>query len=265
MGRLIVNLIAMIIMMVLSIMAPRRRGSFYRRSMYGRNYYGDDHTMDYIRMFIRRRRALSKAKAFVKRKRHNITLKNSNVMLIFDTKFKTFVLIDIKNTKRTATIIWAEQPMKMSDVIDYSADVDTEMEKTFDSICRSFNAISNYLGILRVLKQKFTIIKENTPPQEIKKIQPKDTKQQVVNTQKDKVNINSLDEAKLAKLPGISVILAKKIMNRINLKGDFKSIDEFYKEMKIKSHFQKKLDEIIYVKPVERKNNTGNDDRIIDL
>ena len=186
MGRLVAQLIAMIIVMILSIAFPSRRRSFYRNSMYGRNYYGDDHTLDYIRMFIRRRRALSKAKRFIKRKRHNITLKNSNVMLIFDTKFKTFALLDLQNIKRSATIIWAEQPLKMSDVMDYSQDVDTEMEKTFDKICRSFNEISNYLGVLVILKQHFALIKENKPDE---KAQQKHRRLSLENTYRKKKSI----------------------------------------------------------------------------
>ena len=256
----------MVVSMVLSIVSPRRRRSFYRRSMYGRNYYGDDHTMDYIRMFIRRRRALSKAKRFIKRKRHNITLKNSNVILMFDTKFKTFVLLDIKNTKRSASVIWAEQEINMQDLMDYSTEVDTEMEKTFDNICRSFNEISNYLGILQILKQRFKNVKENNPKQEVKPVESEIKEQtQIIQPPKDKVNINSLSEKELAELPGISIIQAKRIIDRINFKGNFNSLDEFYNEMKIKSHFQKKLNEIICVKPTEKKRQTDNDDRIIDL
>ena len=263
MGRLVIQLIWMLLALVLSILFPRRRRTFYRRSLFGNNYYGDDHTMDYIRMFIRRRRALSRAKRFIKRKRHNITLKNSNVMLIFDTKFKTFALLDIQNIKRSATVIWAEQELKMSDIMDYSADVDTEMEKTFDSICRSFSDISNYLGILKVLKQKFNVVKENNPNEETKKI--KNSAKPEIQIPKVKLNINTLDETALSKLPGISVILAKKIVNRINLKGNFSYIEEFYDEMKIKPHFQKKLNDLICVKPIERKKNINNNERIIDL
>lgn len=253
----------MIFAIVMSIISPRRRRRYYRSYLYDDYYRNNSHTLDYLRMFIRRRRALSKAKKFIKRKRNNITLKNSNVMLIFDTKFKTFVLLDTKNTKKSATIIWAEQTIKMSNLTEYSEEVDTEMEKTFDKICRSFNEMSNYLGILVILKQKFTVIKENKQNEEIPKTIPSfQTEKQV---QKEKININTLDEAALSKLPGISVILAKKIVNRMNLKGNFSYIEEFYDEMKIKPHFQKKLNELICVKPIERKKRSNDNDRIIDL
>ena len=265
MGRFAIQIIWMIIVMILSIIIPpRRRNYFYRHSIYGRDYNNNNSTMDYIRMFIRRRRALSKAKDFIKRKKHNITLKNSNVMLIFDTKFKTFALIDIKNIKRSATVIWAEQLIKMADITNISPDVDTEMEKTFDSLCRSFNTTSNYLGVLQVLKNKFSVVKENNL-QEKRQESKHFTKQETTPVQQNKVNINSLNETELAKLPGISIIQAKKIIERINLKGDFKNVEEFYDEFKIKPHFKKKLDIMICAEIAQKQAKTKNNDRIIDL
>lgn len=264
MGRLIVYIVWLIVSLVLSIGTPRSRRSFYRQSRYyDSNYYGENHTFDFVRMFIRRRRALSKAKKFVKRKRDNITLKNSNVMLVYDTKFQTFALIDIKNVKRSATVNWAEQHIQAREIFNYSSEVDTEMEKTFDSICRSFNDISNYLGILQVLKQKFDVVRENNPKEEPQKINTQYEPENKI--QKEKINVNTLDETALSKLPGISIILAKKIIERITFKGDFSSLEEFYDEMKIKPHFQKQLNDLIYAKPVEHKKNNNNNDRIIDL
>ena len=137
------------------------------------------------------------------------------------------------------------------------------MEQTFDLICRSFDDMSNYPGMLEILKKRFSVVKENSQKEAPLK---KNTSVKSENkVPKEKININSLNETEMSKLPGISIIMAKKIIDRINLKGDFLSAEEFYKEMKIKPHFQKKLNDLICVKPAERKKNNDNDDRIIDL
>ena len=59
---------------------------------------------------------------------------------------------------------------------------------------------------------------------------------------------------------------AKRIIRYRDLHNGFKSLDEFYKEMKIKSHFIKKLNQIICVKEcTKEKIHIENTERIIDL
>ena len=108
-------------------------------------------------------------------------------------------------------------------------------------------------------------VKENSVQEKQKITTVQKQKPQAIIPEKDKVNINDMNETALANLPGISIIQAKKIIDRINFKGDFHTLEEFYSEMKIKSHFQKKLNNLIYAKPTEKKYQTDSDDRIIDL
>ena len=66
------------------------------------------------------------------------------------------------------------------------------------------------------------------------------------------------------RLPGINIILAKKIVKYRDEQGDFKSNEDFYEKMKIKSHFRVQLEKRISVYE-RRQNKTQNTERIIDF
>lgn len=60
-----------------------------------------------------------------------------------------------------------------------------------------------------------------------------------------KVNINTCTEAELAKLPGISVVVAKKAIEYRNIQNGFLSIEEFYAIADVKPHFVVQLNDLI--------------------
>lgn len=61
------------------------------------------------------------------------------------------------------------------------------------------------------------------------------------------ININSCSHEELLALPGITMPIAKKIMDRRNNEGDFTSIDEFMDFIMVKPHFAIQLREIVTV------------------
>ena len=69
----------------------------------------------------------------------------------------------------------------------------------------------------------------------------------------------------MAKLPGITIIIAKKIIKYRDLHDGFTTKKEFFTEMNIKPHFQSQLEDLIDVSKPQTKQTTESDERIIDF
>lgn len=81
-----------------------------------------------------------------------------------------------------------------------------------------------------------------------------------------KNNVNSASSSELAILPGINIILAKKIVEYRDLNGFFKNEDDFFKVANVKEHFVSKIKSMIDVKEPEiRKGNDDDEGRVIDI
>ena len=66
----------------------------------------------------------------------------------------------------------------------------------------------------------------------------------------DVININLASEDEITELPGISAILAKKIIKFRETTRQFTSVDDFIKTMKIKPHFEQQIRMCISASPV---------------
>ena len=258
--------IFIIFYVILGIFGSRYR--YRRRYGFFNDYYDDDLTYgtnqynisDIIRVNLRRRKALKNSKSYLSRKKSSYTLKNSNVILSADTKNKTIVCLNAKNIKQSVSVMWAAQPE-----YNIAENIDNTFEQVFDGIFTSFDNNSSYDGILKVLKTNFPVIKETKEDN----ISSNLVKEESINIPDfaNRLNINSATEEELAQMPGINIVLAKKIVNRVNTKGNYYSLDEMFREMKIKQHFQDKLKKMICAKPANHKKQTLNNssDRIIDF
>lgn len=212
-----------------------------------------------ISVLIRRRKALKKCKKFLSKRNNTLTLKNSNVMFMCNTKEKTITCLNAKDYKQAVWLKWANQQKNY-----YEDTTDNTFERVFDNICASFDETSSYIGILKVLKINFDDIaevKENSENNHNIKLQ--------APMNYNLININDASAENLANLPGINIAVAKKIVQRINLKGDYESIEQMFSEMKIKKHFQVRLGNFICAKPTEKKDkikkNSDNENRIVDF
>lgn len=244
-----------------------RGGYFGQQDDYGFNTIEESSIFfeHHVKASARRRGALKRCEKFLTRTAKDVyTLKNANVTFIFDSKKKTMFCMNAKNIKQSAVVEWSKQIKSLAE-----ESYDNTFEKVFDSICISFDEGSNYGGILNVLKANFNDVKEilesdNTPPPKNTELPAADEETQIDNA--EKFNINNISEEALSKLPGINIVIAKKIIGRINLKGGYSSLEEMYSEMKIKKHFQKQLNKLLCAEPVQYGNsNNTNEDRIIDL
>ncbi|MBO7672256.1 helix-hairpin-helix domain-containing protein [bacterium] len=252
MGR-ILYVFLWLVMVVLDAIA---NGSGYRRARrfygsYGRVGYSSDWDMmrpesnpnqglsSMIRCYLRRSRALKKCSDFCTKADYIITLKNEKVTLLCDTKNKTLTCFDNTCKERTATVIWSSQIGYMPQ------DKDNIFEITFDNICFSFSAKATYGGILKVLKDNFDDINETGPTPAPTK-QPKNEEDEPLKPVMGRlVDINNSTVEQIATLPGINIVLAKRIVKYREEKDGIYSKDEFYREFKIKEHFQKELNRLI--------------------
>lgn len=233
------------------------RGNGYRRARrfygsYGRVGYSTDWEMmrpeenpnqglgALIRCYLRRSRALKKCADFCSKADYIVTLKNSKVTLLCDTKNKTMTCFDNTCKERTATVIWSSQIGYMPQ------DKDNIFEITFDNICFSFSGEATYGGILKVFKDNFDDIQETGPSLVPPKPVPKVEEDEPIKPKMDRlVDINNSTVEQIATLPGINIVLAKRIAKYRDEKGGIYSKDEFYKEFNIREHFQKELNKLI--------------------
>ena len=88
-------------------------------------------------------------------------------------------------------------------------------------------------------------------------------KNKVVENNKIDINNSTADE--LSKLPGITVVKAKKIADYINRNNGFKSMDEFIKLMEIKPHFAVQILDMAYITEYKNKKDDIADGRILDI
>jgi len=274
------RIIFFIIAILIEIFLPDSRYRRYNR-LFGRRRYNymynffEDETEGYpvasennnwtakIRANARRKKSLNACKAFLTKEKYIFTLKNKNIIFIFDTKNETMSLVDVIHKGRAATVVWSEQAESMLE------SKDNIFEQTFDNICVSFTERANYAGVIKVLKENFSIVHETeskaqkTKEYNVKKELHKGTKFEQPSP--DAININTANEEELATLPGITIIIAKKIIKYRDLHDGFKTKKEFFTEMKIKPHFQTQLNDIINVSKPQQKQTIDSSERIIDF
>lgn len=241
------------------------------RNYYNNNYSYNDFS-DWLQSKIKRHIAQRRAKEFLTKYKKTYTLKNKFVTVIYNTEEKEITCINRKDRTISASISWyklKENSMYINDALLLSA-----FEETFNRLCVYFTHNITYENIITLLREDYEIketrIKDKQPP----KTQPvkKEPVMYVDEYFKGEyglnktTNVNSASEKELTILPGISIITAKKIIKYRELHNGFSSKEEFYKEMKIKPHFQKQLDNLISVNTVfEQEKQNENNERIIDL
>ena len=208
------------------------------------------------RAWFRRRNVLKAKSRFVHTDENLITLKNDNVSVVLDTENKILSCVDNKDSYQIATVIWENQAYYNFEKYD------NIFEQTFDRICYFFDRRANYQGVVAHLKKIFII--EEMQQETKHRIKDDNTETKFMQENNEKININLADEETLSKLPGISVIIAKKLIKYRDLHGGFKDKEDFYNHAKIKPHFKKQIDDFIFLESNEKQDDDF-EERIIDL
>lgn len=90
---------------------------------------------------------------------------------------------------------------------------------------------------------------------------------ELMHNSPNKINVNNVTSSELSILPGVNIVMAKKIIEYRDMNGYFESIDDFFKVANLKPHFEEKIKSMITIEKPQQQND--NDDtyegRIIDF
>lgn len=220
---------------------------------------------------MRRREALKRAKSFIspyKKIFGKMSLSNKHCKIIFsrENKYGKFFCMSKKPNDKNSFPFFEAKAIEISDYDD----------ELFNSLCFNFSFNTQLESIKDIFnKEKYIVDETNYKPSKKTKQNEissnpdnKENKQSntAVEIQKiiEKININEATEAELTALPGINIIAAKKVIKHRDYNGEFKSVDELIKLLKIKPHFASQLKEMLYASPI-KSNKREKGERILDL
>lgn len=135
---------------------------------------------------------------------------------------------------------------------------------TFDELVRLCNAynvpISITEGIQNNEQQKNTVINNRETEQVIKVDEIKDLQTP------PKIDVNNASEVEITSLPGVSIVMAKKLVKRRDEIGGFKSVDEVCNFLNLKPHMQNQLKNLICINKIKHSGKIKRyNERSIDL
>ena len=135
-------------------------------------------------------------------------------------------------------------------------------EDLWNMFCRSFSHNKTYDGLIQdCMRYKVGIYETSEETQKTPSNFDDKTLQQNI-----KLDINNCSEVEMTALPGISIVMSKKVIRKREEIGGFKSVEDFFLFLKIKPHIEKQLrDKICVKKMVKTKKVELNQERKIDL
>ena len=84
--------------------------------------------------------------------------------------------------------------------------------------------------------------------------------------QKEKLDVNNASEVELTALPGVSIVMAKKLIKKREEIGGFKTVDDVCLFLRLKPHMQTQLEKLICVKKMHGSVKVGRyQERKLDL
>lgn len=127
-------------------------------------------------------------------------------------------------------------------------------EYLWDMFCLNFDVRTSYEELLEMAKRFDTEIYElsqNVVSKDINQYTNSENKVKNFVEVKEKVDINNASEIELTSLPGISIVLAKKIIKKREANGGFNTVDDLFLFLNMKPHMEKQLRDLICVKKMK--------------
>ena len=234
-------------------------GYGYRRSYdYGGiNPYGTSdvatNTSDYLQGKIKQWLALRRVKQYLTRYSNTYALKNRNVSFSYNYSIMQFSCINLKSRKESFKINFTDN--KENNQFSYLDDtlLKNAFRESFNQVCAFYDANTSYEQIFSYLSENYRIEVQKKQEKETKSVysEKSQSPQYVDDYFKDTIpkkliDINTATQEEIAKLPGINIVMAKKIIIARDDIGGFLSKQEFYERFKIKPHFQSQMDKVIW-------------------
>ena len=182
---------------------------------------------------------------------------NNNIFCEYYPNECAFIISDAHDTSQKATARPIDKYQNKTNIIVF-----------LDSLLLNFNESQTYEMLRsRILRSAMFELVEKNPPKTPSKSH---LQNQYYEELSERININTASEEDLAKLPGINIIRAKKLVQYRSLHGGFKSAAEFVKQAQVKPHFENKIMTSIFLGRTKQNDNdnnndSGNDERIVDL
>lgn len=125
------------------------------------------------------------------------------------------------------------------------------MSDIWDMFCLNFDHNKTYDGLVEDCRLFKVTILENTINGNPDYVSSGKEIQSVKSDKKldtvEKVDVNNCSEIELTALPGISIVMSKKIIKKREEIGGFKDVNEFFVYMKLKPHIETQLRELVCV------------------
>ena len=208
----------------------------------------------------RRNRYVKTHRNFVKKVGDSYKLFNKNVACEYSLSTLVFKIDNLRNPDMSAK---ARMNLKYTDTRD--------CVMVLDSILFAFDENSNFEGIVSALNAStyflVDITNKNKQKQTLEKTKIPKSKEKFKEIEKqydEKININKASEEEIAKLPGVSIIKAKKIVQYRILHNGFKTMKEFLKVADVKPHFLEGISEMTFLGRFQNNEDKTNE-RIIDI
>ena len=222
---------------------------------------------DFITSKIRSFMAFRKAKKYLSKYSGSYSLKNRNVTLIYNYQSHSIACMNIKNRQENFKVYFEDY--KDNNNYHYISDsiLKNTFRELFNKICIFFNDDTSFENIFNFISEDYVI---NAAFYKKEKLDKNDISRYSNSQEKDMrtvdeyfsgstditrnfIDINNASLEEISSLPGINIILAKRIVKYRNENGGFKTKEELYNEFKIKSHFQKQLNKIIVIGNISSK------------
>lgn len=188
---------------------------------------------------MRRQMALNEAKIYLAPYNNiwkNLRLSNKHCILKLGQDGYSIKAYDTNNTRSFRVI--KSRVHSRNDLWDMFC-VSFSHNTTFDMLvqqCEKFNVDIDLSGVKNSQQKTEKVIKSDTV-----KID------EVLQTSKEKLDINNASEVELTALPGISIVMSKKLIKKREEIGGFKTVNDVFLFLNIKSHLQAQLENLICV------------------
>lgn len=215
----------------------------------------------------RRILALKKADKFIKPYESifsNLELANKFCVVKLDVRDKVIKIRNKKFDNNGEKLILTAYRFRVSD-----------KDECFDSVCANFGYKTTFEEIREFISSRADIrekiLEKKEPVSENITKEEKNEQKVVVEQVSDrdfsnKIDINNSSESELIGLPGINIVLAKKIIKFREEEHPFYSVEEFLRVMKIKPRFAKQLQDLIITRKINvQKVKKAKRERIIDI
>jgi competence ComEA-like helix-hairpin-helix protein len=206
--------------------------------------------------------------------RVNVDKKWSDICRIYDVNTTLEALVSFLDLNPD-TIVYLDSPSENKRQAVKPKSINIDNSKNGPKFVDMDNVRPDTFGInenvQKTSEQNFIMIgnlKNVKPTEETSQQSPEFVEMgQILSSTSKKIDVNTAEAPELSILPGINIVMAKKIIEYRNLNGKFKNVDEFIKVAGIKEHFISKVKSMIILGNDEKTDNhpTDYDGRIVDF